>query len=65
MKQNLSEEALARKYRYSAQYQKENYTIVSLRCGNKADKDVIDCLNQQENKSEFLKKLIRDHIANS
>ena len=58
-----TEEYKARKKAYVKRYQKETYTNISFKVRTKDDKDILDILNSVPNKSEFLKKLIRNSVA--
>lgn len=42
----------------STKYNKENTTTFLLRCNNKTDSEIINHLNQQENKNGYIKGLI-------
>lgn len=50
--------------KYIAKYQKENTTQVNIRLSKKYDIDVIDMLDslEDEGKSTYIKKLIREDI---
>lgn len=43
-------------------YEKNNCTRVSIKLGNKTDADIIERLNNQDNKQGYIKQLIRDDI---
>ena len=43
-------------------YEKNNCTRVSIKLGNKTDADIIERLNNQENKQGYVKELIRRDI---
>lgn len=43
-------------------YEKNNCTRVSIKLGNKTDADIIDRLNNQDNKQGYIKTLIRRDI---
>ena len=48
----------------SAAYNKKSTTVVCLRLNRKTDADVIDVLNAADNKCGYIKKLIREAVAN-
>ena len=51
------------KRKYVLQYQKEYYTSVVFHLRKDTDTDIITKLNEQPNKSEYIKKLIRQDIG--
>ena len=46
--------------RYIAEWQKENTKIIPVRLNLDEDKDIIQKLDEKENKSGYIKDLIRD-----
>lgn len=48
----------------AAAYNKKSTTAVCLRLNRKTDADVIDVLNAVDNKCGYIKKLIREAVAN-
>ena len=44
------------------EYEKNNYTRISIKLNNKNDADVIGFLNQQDNKQGYIKSLIKQDI---
>lgn len=48
--------------RYIAEWQKENTKIIPIRLNLGGDKDVIQKLDEKENKSGYIKDLIRKDI---
>lgn len=57
-----SKEYLERKSAYIKKYQKEKYKNISFKLRIGEDNDVLTILNSVENKSEFLKLLVRNSI---
>ncbi len=51
------------KRKYVLQYQKEYYQSVVFHLRKDTDTDIIAKLNEQPNKSEYIKKLIRQDIG--
>lgn len=43
-------------------YCKENTTCICLRLNNKTDKNIIKLLNKQDNKNEYIKKLLKTQL---
>ena len=58
-----SEEYKARKLAYIKRYQRATYTNVSFKVRTKDDADIVAFLKSLPNKSDFLKKLIREAMA--
>ena len=50
--------------RYIAEWQKENTKIIPVRLNLDGDKDIIHRLDKKENKSGYIKDLIREDIKN-
>ena len=50
------------KIRATAKYNKNNTKIINFRFNLEYDADIIEFLNSKENKSGYLKKLLRDQI---
>lgn len=50
--------------RYIAEWQKENTKIIPVRLNFDGDKDIIHRLDKKENKSGYIKDLIRKDIKN-
>ena len=50
--------------RYIAEWQKENTKIIPIRLNLGGDKDIIQKLDEKENKSGYIKDLIRKDIKN-
>lgn len=50
--------------KYIARWQKENTKIIPVRVNLDGDKDIIDKLDEKENKSGYIKNLIRKDIKN-
>ena len=50
--------------RYIAEWQKENTKIILIRLNFDGDKDIIQKLDEKENKSGYIKDLIRKDIKN-
>ena len=50
--------------RYIARWQKENTKIIPVRLNLGGDKDIIQKLDKKENKSGYIKELIRKDIKN-
>ena len=50
--------------RYIAEWQKENTKIIPVRLNFDGDKDIIQKLDKKENKSGYIKDLIRKDIKN-
>lgn len=50
--------------RYIARWQKENTKIIPVRLNLDGDKDIIHKLDKKENKSGYIKDLIRKDIKN-
>lgn len=50
---------------YTKQYHKENHTRVSVVLSKKYDNDIIQKLDEQESKSNYIKTLIRADIQKS
>lgn len=46
-----------------AKYDKANTVQVNLKLNKKTDKDLIDLLNNQDNKQGLIKRLLRDEIV--
>lgn len=57
-----TEEYLIRKTNYIKKYQRKTYANINFKVRLDTDKDILDKLNSVPNKSEFIKKLIRDSI---
>jgi hypothetical protein len=49
--------------RASAKYNKENVKRVILHFNITTDKDILDCLSRKDNKTGYIKDLIRDDIT--
>jgi hypothetical protein len=60
----MTKEAKARKDAYIKRFQKETYANVSFKLRYKEDNDVLVKLKSVANKSEYIKKLIRQDMAN-
>ena len=56
----MTEEYKKKKMAYIAKYQREFYSTYSFKIRTKEDRDIIEILDSVPNKSEFIKKLIRD-----
>ncbi len=52
-------------YKYTKKYDQNNTTCFSLKLNKKTDADIIEYLNNVENKQGTIKKLIRDEIERS
>ena len=50
--------------RANAKYNKENTRNVVLHLNITTDKDILDYLNRKDNKTGYIKELIREDIAN-
>ncbi len=55
----MTEEYKQRKRAYIIRYQKENYTTITFQLRTKDDKDILEHLRKQPNKSQYLKDLIK------
>lgn len=55
-----SEEYKERKKAYVKRYQRATYRNISFKVRAKEDKDILDILASVPNKSEFIKRLIRE-----
>lgn len=51
--------------KYIARWQKENTKIITVRLNLDGDKDIINKLNEKENKSGYIKDLIRKDIKSN
>ena len=51
--------------KYIARWQKENTKIIPVRLNLDGDKDIIHKLDEKENKSGYIKDLIRKDIKNN
>jgi len=51
--------------RASAKYNKENVKMIVLHLNVTTDKDILDYLSSKENKTGYIKQLIRDDMRNS
>jgi len=58
----MTEEAKKRKRDYVARYQRMTYTNISFKLRTKEDRDIIVFLNNAKNKSELLKRLIKNEM---
>ena len=50
---------------YNKQYAKDNFTRVSVVLSRKYDQDLIEHLEKQKSKSEYIKGLIREKLNNA
>lgn len=54
-----------RKQDYTVRYHRENCKVISIQLSNKYDKDILEILSHQKNKSNFIKELIRASSSGS
>lgn len=50
--------------RAAAKYDKNNTRLIQLKLNKKTDADILECLDQQDNRQGFIKMLIRKHMLN-
>lgn len=50
--------------RAAAKYDKNNTILIQLKLNKKTDADILECLDQQDNRQGFIKMLIRKHMLN-
>lgn len=61
----MTKEGKAKKQAYIVDYQRRVYTNISFKVRTIEDNDIIEILKNVSNKSEYIKKLIRDDAGRS
>ena len=51
--------------KYNAEYTASHYVVRGFRFKPEEDKDVLDKLDEQKNKSQYIKRLIREDLERS
>lgn len=58
----MEEKKSFNKAEYDKKFHRENFKSYGLKLSKKTDADIIDALDQQENKTDYIKKLIREDL---
>lgn len=58
----MSEKSRQRKIAYDTERTAKVSTLIAIRLQNTADKEIIDYINSQPNKAEFLRNLVREDM---